>query len=532
MAGLLSQVKKTAEVMPPRTFLYAREKWGKSSMFTHDPHSIYFMTRGETGLLELLAGGRVPDTAHFPYDEQKPPTWSLLRSAVRELRDSDHSYKHFVLDTSNGAEILCQEHVRSSQFGGDHKKFASYGKGWESCRIEWLGLLTDLDAMRAKRKMAVTFLAHTQIKKFEDPTTEDSYDKFKPSCQEKLWDLTHKWADIICFGHFQAETYETDSGKTKAKSELTRVICFEQSPLWEAGNRYGISGAITVNNGADAAYKTFTAAVTKARENRPSDAQVESRLRQASSMDALRGEWDSLSPDQQRRLKPLLDQLKKQFPTTNPTPSQPASQPVTTSPAAAKSSVDLPAVFNPPYDDEDSDEYSLDDSRDDSEPEPQEPEPVQQSVQHMVKLDVIPVPGDDFADWVNGHDEGFADSGLTSPGAIKAHVLEVGSRKGCNADWTRWNASAIQLAVQSLAALEIALLRPELAAVKAELVRTKKKWSECVTWLNSHFDTRYTPQTKLWELTTKQLDSLAKNLATHKVGIPASTTQSPTAEFA
>lgn len=265
MGSLLSRVTATAETLPSRVFLYAREKWGKSSLFAHAPGAIYFMTRGETGLTELIAGGRVPPTNHFPYDETDPPTWGTLRQAVKELIAEEHPHKALVIDTCNGAEILCQEHVRKNQFNNSHQKFASYGKGWESCRIEWLALLQDLDTLRARRKMSVVLLAHTKVKKFDDPTQDEGYDKYAPACQDKLWDLTHKWADIICFGHFEAETYETDSGKVKARAELRRVLCFDSSPMWEAGNRYGIAGKLNVGNGAKGGFATFAKAVAAAK---------------------------------------------------------------------------------------------------------------------------------------------------------------------------------------------------------------------------------------------------------------------------
>lgn len=267
MSSLLSRVTTQAQALPSRVFLYAREKWGKSSLFAHAPGAVFFMTRGETGLVELIAGGRVPPTAHFPYDETQPPTWATLRQAVAELIEADHPYRSFVVDTCNGAEILCQEHVRRSQFSNSQAKFNSYGKGWDACRVEWLGLLQDLDHLRARRKMSVVLLAHTQVKKFDDPTAEESYDKYRPACQDKLWDLTHKWADVICFGHFQADTYETDAGRVKARPAVRRVLCFNQSPTWDAGNRFGIEGNLDVGDGAERGWRLFakTLADAKAR---------------------------------------------------------------------------------------------------------------------------------------------------------------------------------------------------------------------------------------------------------------------------
>jgi hypothetical protein len=246
-------------------FLYAREKWGKSSLFAHAPNAVYFMTRGETGLVELIASNRVPATAHFPYDEQQPPTWATLRQAVKELREEEHPYRFLVIDTCNGAETLCQDYVRRTKFDNSQKKFAAYGKGWDECRIEWHSIIQDLDALRARRKMTVVLLAHTQVKKFDDPTAEESYDKYRPACQEKLWEITHKWADIICFGHFQAQVYESDSGKIKARNEVRRVLCFDQSPLWETGNRYGLNGQIDMSGGAKVAFNAFAKAVAAAK---------------------------------------------------------------------------------------------------------------------------------------------------------------------------------------------------------------------------------------------------------------------------
>jgi hypothetical protein len=264
--SLLAGVVSTAQVLPSRVFFYAREKFGKSSLFAHAPGVIYFMTRGETGLVELIGSGRVPPTPHFAYDEAAPPTWDTLRDGIGELIATAHPYKTLVIDTCNGAEILCQEFVRNKFFRGDQAKFASYGKGWDNCRVQWLELLRDLDELRSRKKMSIVFLAHTKVKKFEDPTQQEAWDKYQPACQEKLWDLTHKWADIICFGHFKTTVYENDAGKIKAKEDASkRVICFDQSPTWEAGNRYGITGELDVSNGALNGFKAFAGAVSAAR---------------------------------------------------------------------------------------------------------------------------------------------------------------------------------------------------------------------------------------------------------------------------
>lgn len=294
--SLLAGVRTSAPKLPSRTFLYAREKWGKSSLFAHAPGAIFFMTRGETGLVELISGGRVPATAHFEYSEQAPPTWATLLQAVRELAQGEHPYKLLVIDTCNGAEVLCEEHVRNTEYGRSVQKFNSYGKGWNSCRVEWTDFLTDLDRLRSGRGMGVVLLAHTKVKRYEDPTTDDGYERFVPACNDKIWELTHKWADIICFGHFEAETFETDSGKVRARPVQKRVLCFDQSPQYDAGNRYGINGKIDLSRGAKDGYAAFAGAVKAARSN-PSAAPTGSKAEPAPQSDDQSDDQPQPTPD-------------------------------------------------------------------------------------------------------------------------------------------------------------------------------------------------------------------------------------------
>lgn len=264
--SLLSNVRATpAKRMPPRIYLYAREKFGKSSFAAKFPRPIFFMTKGETGLLELIDSGGVGPTPHFPYDANSPPTFDTLMQACQELKTEKHDYETFIVDTSNGAEALCVDKVRIEQFENSTKKFSSYGKGWDACRPVWSDFLAACDSLRVNRNMGIVFLAHTKRKKFNDPTGDD-FDKYMPECSEKLWDLTHKWADIICFGLFESTKYETDDGRVKAMNRpQTRRLCFDQSPLWDAGNRYGLSGSIDASGGADKAYHDFQAALDRAR---------------------------------------------------------------------------------------------------------------------------------------------------------------------------------------------------------------------------------------------------------------------------
>lgn len=343
--SLLSQVRATpTKRMPPRMYLYAREKFGKSSFAANFPRPIFFMTKGETGLLELIDSGRVGPTPHFPYDPDRPPTFETLMQAVGELNSNSHEYQTLVVDTANGAESLCVDLVRARDFDNSQKKFGSYGKGWDACRPLWADFLAACDSLRTNRNMGIVFLAHTKRKKFNDPTGED-FDKYMPECSEKLWDLTHKWADIICFGLFESSKYETEDGRTKAVNRpQRRLLCFDQSPLWDAGNRYGLTGSIDVGGGAAKAYVDYAAALEAARGHSASvplpteDDLIEQYTLQLEACET-QAQYDAVSaamktgpaftPKMREALVPLIQRVKSLLtPPASPVAAEANSSPV------------------------------------------------------------------------------------------------------------------------------------------------------------------------------------------------------------
>lgn len=466
MAGLLSKVTTSAQALPSRVFLYAREKWGKSSLFAHAPDAIFFMTRGETGLVELISGGRVPPTAHFDYDEQAPPTWSTLRQAIRELQNEDHKYRFLVIDTCNGAEILCQEHVRSGKpFNGNVHAFNAYGKGMEACRVEWLGLLQDLDALRAKRKMTIVLLAHTSVKKFDDPTLDESYDKYRPACAEKLWDLTHKWSDIICFGHFESRTYETDSGKVKAKNEVNRVLCFDQSPAYEAGNRYGIIGKVDCSDGAKNAFGQFAALVR--------DAKSGATKQPPKQVDVTAPPAQPPAPEGQQRPDPspgTAPPASARSADSAPVPTGAATGPETAGTETAKT---MPAA------------------------------------EQRTDAPTGPRPGAEFVVWADTKDAALVAAGLRKKGGVRRWLKLVQDRRKLPDDIAKWGEVHVRDSVVIIDVFEL-------------LLRTGRPWGDaCLPWLNETRLRTYPQHTAVEAVMPMDLLFLAAALRDNPAGVVA-----------
>lgn len=229
-----------------------------TSFACHSPRPIFLMTSGETGLRSLIAAGQVPPTDHFPNDFQD---FGSLRQAVMELVREKHDFKTLVLDTGNGAEKMCAQEVCDTEFNGNWSSYQEYGRGVRIAEPAWGQFLGLLDTLRVKRGMGIIFLHHAAVKAVSNPTGKD-WDQHRPEAIDKMWGLTHKWADVIAYYGTKVNVGKDD----KAQGE-TRFLRCNPSAAIVAGNRYGMPDEITAPPGAkhlwDAFAKSLIAAKAK-----------------------------------------------------------------------------------------------------------------------------------------------------------------------------------------------------------------------------------------------------------------------------
>lgn len=265
----LSDVRTTGPGLPNRYILHAVEKWGKTSLAAKFPKPIFIQTQGETGLESLIDAGRIGAIPHFPECD----TWGDVLSSVNALRTSEHEYRTLVIDTLNGAERQCHEHVCARDFDGDwgEKGFTGYQRGPEIAIADWIQLLTDLDRLRVERRMTVVAICHTKIKNFKNPEGPD-YERYQPDMNDKTWGKSHKWADIILFGNYETSTMavktdkKTGAQKGKGVGGQRRVIYTERTAAYDAGNRIGLPPEIDGGESADEAWKNLSTAIITARK--------------------------------------------------------------------------------------------------------------------------------------------------------------------------------------------------------------------------------------------------------------------------
>jgi hypothetical protein len=209
---------------------------GKTSTAAHFPKPGFIYDSHETGIEYLVKHKQCPE----PQWKQPVSDWSTLIHTIRQAA-LDNTIETLVLDSLTGFEQYCFTHCCEIDYDNDwsSKGFYSYYQGpataasryWEP---EFISACNDV-SLSGK---AVIVLAHSQIKKYEDPMST-GWDQFQPVLHGKLWAMTHRWAKSVIFMNYFTALVQPD-GSTRKKPD---------SRLADARNFY------TVHNPAVAGVK-------------------------------------------------------------------------------------------------------------------------------------------------------------------------------------------------------------------------------------------------------------------------------------
>lgn len=236
------------------------------------PRPYFLMARGETGLETLMDSRQIKDVDHYP----ELMKWNTVLDVVDMLATEEHKFGTLVMDALGGFERLCHEYVCKRDFcsaerpDGDwgDKGFQGYMRGYDIALADWRTLLSKLDTLREKKRMAIIVIAHTKVTAFKNPEGLD-YDRYEPDMHRKTWGLTHKWADIVLFANYLTvvDDKATISKTTgKGKGGTSRVLYTERTAAYDAKNRCGLHDEIDMGSSAAEAWTNFITAIKTAKE--------------------------------------------------------------------------------------------------------------------------------------------------------------------------------------------------------------------------------------------------------------------------
>ena len=150
--------------MPQCVVIYGPEGIGKTTLASKFPAPVFIDIEQGSNHLDVM---RSPATT----------SWSMLLGTVSEFtKPGWHDRKTLVIDTADWAEALCSTHVCSAHQITSINEPNSYGRGFLLLESEFAKILDSLSLCR-DRGMNIVMLAHTQMRKFEQPDEAGAYDR-------------------------------------------------------------------------------------------------------------------------------------------------------------------------------------------------------------------------------------------------------------------------------------------------------------------------------------------------------------------
>jgi hypothetical protein len=223
---------QTKTYKPPRIILYGVHGLGKSTFGSLAPNPIFLQT--EDGLDSINADA-------FPlaksYDE--------VMQYLGELATEDHDYKTLVVDSVDWLETLIWNQVcaeRNVQTITD----IGYGGGYSAALDIWSQYIDAINYLRDEKDMMIIQLAHSQVKRFENPET-DAYDRYEMKMHSKASGKLMEHSDIVLFGNYYTSVKTSKDGMKERKRAIgsgERVLYTTERPAATAKNRYGLPNEI------------------------------------------------------------------------------------------------------------------------------------------------------------------------------------------------------------------------------------------------------------------------------------------------
>ena len=239
MAFDLSSIRLSSDGdKPPRIVMYGTSGIGKSTFAASAPNPIFIPT--EDGAAALAV-----------------PTFPLIRSwknsegtglidAFSFLAQGQHDFKTVVLDSADWTENILKEQV-AKDYGLDaydtNAKQLAYGRGGRALEEYWRRICDSFTDLRDKRNMGVIVVAHSQVKRFDDPTT-DAYDRYILDLGKESAAVLTEWADIVLFANTQTSVIEEKVGiggvKKRGVGPTERFMYTQETPAFKAKCRWPI----------------------------------------------------------------------------------------------------------------------------------------------------------------------------------------------------------------------------------------------------------------------------------------------------
>ena len=271
---------------PQRVVIYGPEGIGKSTLAAAFPEPVFLDTEGGTIHLNVTRFSQ-------------PESWEDILGLIVQLGQSEHSFQTLVIDTVDWLERLLIEHICRKSHKDGIEDFG-YGKGYTYLSEEFSRFLQSLETLRS-RGMHLVMVAHSTIRKFEQPDAAGAYDRYELKLSKQCAPLLKEWCDLLLFVNYFTKVTETD-GRKKAVGGKERRIYTAHCAAFDAKNRHGLDDVLLMEFAAIA--HVFPATGTlPAPKAVPANSTSSSQPATQQQIKNIQGLWQQLSCGQEQMAK-------------------------------------------------------------------------------------------------------------------------------------------------------------------------------------------------------------------------------------
>lgn len=221
--NIVRGVQKTGVKMT----LYGPEGVGKSTFAAHMDGAVFIDTEGGTKFMDVARVDGITG-------------WADIIAAVDYFLAHPGELKTLVIDTIDWAERFASDQVCAEKKWGSLED-AGYGKGYVYLKAKIQELLGKLSQLTEKG-VNVVLLAHSIVRKFEQPDEMGAYDRYTLKLNDKnVAPLVKEWSDMLLFVNFRTDVVKAADGKTmKGRGGQKRVMYANHTAAFDAKNRFGL----------------------------------------------------------------------------------------------------------------------------------------------------------------------------------------------------------------------------------------------------------------------------------------------------
>lgn len=228
--------------------IYGSPGVGKSSLCSYAPAPLF---------LDLENGTKKLDVKRVSNFNDYSEVIKLVDAAISGEKEKLNEYKTFVFDSIDILEHMIHDDICKKNSKKIISDFA-FGKGFELVHEAWFELFNKLNILRDNQNKNIIFIAHEQVKKFENPMAE-SYDRFNLKINQRISNFIFSKCDAVFFMSkaFVLKNSIQNNDRKIPVSLPGRIIYTQETASIIAKNRYGLEPEIKIYSNSDDEIKFF-----------------------------------------------------------------------------------------------------------------------------------------------------------------------------------------------------------------------------------------------------------------------------------